>query len=155
MRYFLIDRITYLERNRKIKAIKNVSLAEDVFTDHFAGFPIMPGALMIESLAQTGTALIEVSSDYKFKAILAFINNAKFRALIRPGDSLVIELEITSEDNRSANTYARILLGDKVVADAEIAFTKHNARDFYPEKFNPLVEALYDVWLRDAELVGF
>lgn len=155
MRYFLIDKITYLEKDKKIRAIKNVSLSEDVFSDHFAGFPIMPGALLVEALAQTGTALIEVSSDYRLKAILAFINNAKFRSLVRPGDSLTIEMEITSEDSRSANTYARILSNNKVVADADIAFTKHNAREFYPEKFNPLVEALYNVWLRETELVGF
>jgi 3-hydroxyacyl-[acyl-carrier-protein] dehydratase len=65
MRYLLLDRIVRLERNKEIQAIKNVTLSEDVYTEHFFGFPVMPGALQIECLAQAGTALLEVSESYQ------------------------------------------------------------------------------------------
>ncbi len=52
MRYLLIDRVLRLERNKSVLAIKNVTLSEDVYADHFPGFPVMPGALMIEAAAQ-------------------------------------------------------------------------------------------------------
>ncbi|MEZ4821440.1 MAG: hypothetical protein R2942_03125 [Ignavibacteria bacterium] len=90
MRYLFIDKIKSIECNKSITAIKNVSLSEDVFTDHFMGYPVMPGALQIETVAQVATALLEVSSDFSFKAILSIVEKIKFRKLIRPGDQLIV-----------------------------------------------------------------
>jgi FabA-like domain len=67
MRYLFLDRILHLERNKQIAAIKNVTLSEDVYADHFFGSPITPGALLIECLAQAGTTLLEVSLHYRSK----------------------------------------------------------------------------------------
>ena len=77
MRYLFIDKIKSIECNKSITAIKNVSLSEDVFTDHFMGYPVMPGALQIETVAQVATALLEVSSDFSFKAILSIVEKIK------------------------------------------------------------------------------
>ena len=82
MRYFLIDRVIYLEYGKRITAVKCAALSEDVFADHFLGNPIMPGALQIESLAQAGTVLLEVSSNFKYKALLVMVHAAKFRELL-------------------------------------------------------------------------
>jgi 3-hydroxyacyl-[acyl-carrier-protein] dehydratase len=90
MRYLLIDRIQRLECNKEVVAIKNVSLSEDIYADHFFGSLVMPGALLIESLAQAGTALLEVSANYGKKALLVMVDRAKFRCLIRPGDQLSV-----------------------------------------------------------------
>lgn len=90
MRYLLIDKIKIMECNKKITAVKNVALSEDVFFDHFAGYPVMPGALQIEAVAQAATALPEVSSDFKSKALLNIVDKAKFRRLVKPGDQLLI-----------------------------------------------------------------
>ena len=87
MRYLLIDKIKQLELNKQITAIKNVALSEDVFTDHFIGYPVMPGALQIEAVAQAATALLEVSANFKVKAILTIVEKVKFRELVKPETS--------------------------------------------------------------------
>ena len=102
MRYLLIDRIQRLEFNKRILAIKNVALSEDIYSDHFFGFPVMPGALLIESVAQAGTALLEVSANYKKKALLIIVEQAKFRSLVQPGDQRAIFANRLSFDNHSA-----------------------------------------------------
>src|SRR5512140_2782338 len=98
MRYLLIDRVTDLEINRKLRAIKNAALSEDVYSDHFFGYPVMPGALMIESLAQAGTILLEVSCRWTQKAVLVMVEKAKFRSFVRPGDQLIIDMTLSSND---------------------------------------------------------
>ncbi len=85
MRYLLIDRIQQVEFEKQLLAIKNVALSEDVYSEHFFGFPVMPGALLIECLAQAGTALLEISSDFKKKALLVMVEHAKFRRFVHPG----------------------------------------------------------------------
>ena len=75
MRYLFIDRIKTIECNKSITAIKNVALSEDVFIDHFIGYPVMPGALQIETVAQAATALLEVSANFKIKSKRARLIN--------------------------------------------------------------------------------
>jgi 3-hydroxyacyl-[acyl-carrier-protein] dehydratase len=65
MRYLMIDRVERIERGRRLTAVKNVSLSEDYFREHFIGSPVMPGALLIESLAQAATALLEISREHR------------------------------------------------------------------------------------------
>jgi 3-hydroxyacyl-[acyl-carrier-protein] dehydratase len=153
MRYLLIDRIERLEINKQITAIKNVTMSEDVFSEHFIGSPVMPGALLIESLAQAGTALLEVSVDVKKKALLVMVVRAKFRALVRPGDQLLITVKLLSQDNDMAETDGTIHVGDRLVADARLVFAVQDVEKFYPEQIRNIIEAGYDVLLRDAQVV--
>jgi 3-hydroxyacyl-[acyl-carrier-protein] dehydratase len=155
MRYLLIDRITRVENGRRIEAIKNVALSEDVFTEHFVGKPVMPGALLIESLAQAGTALLEISGEFKKKALLVMIEQAKFRRLIRPGDQLIIALEITGEDGATARTRGVIRVGDEVAATASLVFALDDIEKYYHPKISSFMEVLYETWLKDAVLEGF
>lgn len=155
MRYFLIDRIERLEKNKHILATKNVALSEDIFADHFVGAPVMPGALLIESLAQAGTALLEVSADYEKKALLIMVQEAKFRSLVRPGHQLSVGATVTSFDGDTAAMDGTIHTGDQLTAEARLVFALKSASEFYPAKMKVFVEAVYDTWLRDAELIGF
>jgi 3-hydroxyacyl-[acyl-carrier-protein] dehydratase len=155
VRYLLIDRIQRLERDKRVLATKNVALSEDIFAEHFVGAPVMPGALLIESLAQAGTALLEVSADYEKKAILLMVKTAKFRSMVRPGDQLAVSMEVASHDADTTYMEGTVRRGDEVVATADLIFGLKDASQFYPEKKRFLVEAVYDVWLRDAELIGF
>lgn len=154
MRYYLIDRVTYLEYHRSIRAIKSVALSEDVFADHFYGNPVMPGALQIESLAQAGTVLLELSSGYRHKAVLALIDRAKFRGLVRPGDQLQIEMTVLSSDGGLVRTDAAIRVGEQVVTSARLTFALRPIDDFYPAETRHLVELLYNTFLRGATVVG-
>ena len=155
MRYLLIDRIERLEFNKQVLAIKNVSLSEDVYTDHFFGFPVMPGALLIESLAQAGTALLEVSANFRKKAILVIVQQAKFRSLVRPGDQLLISLNMLSHDNDSSQMDGTIHVSGRMVMSGELTFALKNVEEFYPAKTRHLIETVYDIWLKDAQLIGF
>lgn len=155
MRYLLIDRIQQLERNKQIQAIKCVALSEDVFTEHFFGSPAMPGALLIECLAQAGTALLEVSTNLRRKALLVMVNEAKFRRLVRPGDQLSIALNIISSNDNSALMDGTIHIVDQLVMTAKITFALEEVEQYYPQKVRHLVETVYNVWLKDAKMVGF
>lgn len=154
MRYLLIDRIKRLEFNKHLTAIKSVALSEDVFSDHFFGFPVMPGALLIESLAQAGTALLEVSTDFKKKALLVFLEQAKFRHFVLPGDQLLITVNVLSFDNDFVRMDGSIQVAERLVANARLTFALKDANEFYPPKTRHLMEAIYEFWLKDAQLIG-
>ena len=155
MRYLQIDRVLRLERNKSILAIKNVTLSEDVYSDHFVGFPVMPGALMIEAAAQAGTALLEVSGNFQQKALLAMVDRAKFRSMVRPGDQLYIEANLSGEIKEVAQIIVEIHVGESLVMDAKLIFTLQPSEQFYPQKTRHLVETVYDIWLDGAELIDF
>ena len=108
VRYLLLDRITVLEPERAT-AIKCVSLADDIFVDHFPGHPVMPGSLIVESLAQLGGVLVEAAMRAKGRndlhALLTMIQRAKFRRMVRPGDRMELETKLAtvSEDGGHAS----------------------------------------------------
>src|SRR5256885_4331284 len=116
MRYVLIDRIERLEPGKSAAGVKCVSLADDVFADHFPGHPVMPGALIVEALAQLGGVLLEAtvrrqgSGGEERHALLTIIERAKFRRLVRPGDRLLLEARVlrASEDGGQIEGVARL-----------------------------------------------
>lgn len=154
MRYLLIDRIERLEINKTLTAIKSVALSEDIYADHFVGSPVTPGAMLIESLAQAGTALLEVSNNFEKKALLVIVEQAKFRNLVRPGDQLLIAVAITSLSEDSAQMDGTIHVKDRLVTDARLTFALKPSKDFYPPRTRHLVDAIYETWLREAEIIG-
>lgn len=153
MRYLLVDRITRLEANKSVHAIKNITLSEDIYNDHFFGFPVMPGALQIEAVAQAATVLLEVSSGFEKKAFLTLVKHAKFRCLVRPGDQLLIEANLTSADSNTAQVDGTVRVGDKLVMDAKLVLALRDAGEFYSPQTKPLVNITYAVLLKDADLV--
>ena len=78
MRWLWIDRFLEFNSGKSARAVKNLSLAEDHFADHFPGYPVMPAALMLEGLAQTGGILVGEANDFKEKVVLAKIVSARF-----------------------------------------------------------------------------
>ena len=152
MRYILIDKIEYLEYHRRIRAFKNVSSSEDFFRDHFIGQPVMPGALIIETFAQAGTALLEISDDVRCKALLAMVDRVKFRALVRPGDRMTIEVTVTDRDGTWVRTTCSARVGDKTVADGALTFTVQDAESFYPRDLRAYVELGYRQMLEGATI---
>jgi len=153
VRYLLIDRVTELTVDHSIRAVKNATLAEDVYSDHFVGYPVMPGALMIETLGQTGTVLLEYSCQWARKALLVMVEKAKFRTFVRPGDQLILDMTIESNDGSIARLDGTIRVEEKLVADARLTFALEDVERFYPAKSRHLVQNFYDIVLDGARIV--
>ena len=153
MRYYLLDRVKYLKYHKKVVGIKSVTLSEDVFNEHFFGNPIMPGALQMESFAQAGTVLLEVSYRFTKKALLVMINQAKFRRLVRPGDQMRIELEVVSAEDPMVQMNGVITVDDEVVTTARLTFSLQPIDDFYPPPLRHLIDAQYQGFLAGAAIV--
>src|SRR4051812_20545910 len=126
MRYVLLDRITLLQPPELATGVKCVSLADDVFVDHFPGHPVMPGALIIEALAQLGGVLVEATMRQRGKtdlhALLTMIDRAKFRHVVRPGDRLLLEARVIAVQDDGGQVKATARVEEQRVAEGELTF---------------------------------
>jgi 3-hydroxyacyl-[acyl-carrier-protein] dehydratase len=94
MRWLWIDRFLEFVPKQSARAVKNLSLAEDLFRDHLPGYPIMPASLMLEGLAQTGGILVGEANDFQEKVVLAKIVSAKFTREAVAGEVLVYDVTL-------------------------------------------------------------
>ncbi len=94
--FLLIDRVVDIVRKKRIVAIKNVTVNEPFFTGHFPNYPIMPGVLIVEAIAQAGGALLLTEIPDRDNKLMVFtgIERAKFRKPVIPGDQVRIEVEV-------------------------------------------------------------
>src|SRR5581483_6043419 len=115
----LVDRILELEEER-IVGIKNVTVNEPFFDGHFPEFPVMPGVLVVEAMAQVaGVLVLKSVPDRKNKLVLlASIEEAKFRRPVRPGDQLSIEMKVTKRKAAIAKMHGQATVDGVVVAEA-------------------------------------
>jgi UDP-3-O-[3-hydroxymyristoyl] N-acetylglucosamine deacetylase / 3-hydroxyacyl-[acyl-carrier-protein] dehydratase len=119
--FLLVDKIIHLELDKKVIGVKSVTVNEPFFQGHFPGQPIMPGVLILESLAQTGGILLLNSFPNPEEKLVLFmqINNAKFRKQVVPGDQLFLEVELTNKKSKVVKMYGRAFVNDNLVAEAE------------------------------------
>jgi 3-hydroxyacyl-[acyl-carrier-protein] dehydratase len=122
MRFIFIDKILEFEKGKRALILKNVSHSEDFFSLHFPGFPVMPGALMLEALEQASTIFLSLSSDFKLYGSLREMKNAKFRRIVRPGDQLLVEVKLKSSDEDSATIAGKIMVDDKRTVTVDLLF---------------------------------
>jgi beta-hydroxyacyl-ACP dehydratase FabZ len=117
----LVDRIEELEEER-IVGIKNVTVNEPFFAGHFPDFPVMPGVMILETMAQVaGVLVLNSIPDRKSKLVLlASVEHAKFRKPVRPGDQLRIEMKVGRRKATIAKMYGTATVDGVVVAEAEM-----------------------------------
>lgn len=121
--FLLVDRIVAVEDGRKAVGIKNVSANEPYFQGHFPGYPVMPGVLIIEAMAQVGAVAILKMPEFAGKiALLAGIDKARFRRQVVPGDQLRIEVEVLKLRSTVGKSYAAAYVGEEMAAEAELMF---------------------------------
>jgi len=128
MRWIWIDRFVEFESGKYAKAIKNISLAEDHLHDHYPGFPVMPGSLMIEGMAQTGGILLGETSQFDNVVILAKVPKITFHSWACPGDTLTYTAKLLDVRSDGGIVECQAHVGSRLVADGEIVFA-HLDRD--------------------------
>lgn len=122
MRFLLVDRILELESLKRIVTTKEISPDEDYFPDHFPGYPVVPGVLQVEMMAQSAGKCLMAGIDPALWPVLLQIRQANFRKTVLPGASLRIEAEILSCNRNTAAANAKILCDGQAVADAALIF---------------------------------
>src|ERR1700681_578193 len=101
MRFVLIDRIIELNPGQSLVAVKNLSMAEEYLADHFPGFPVMPGVLMLEAMTQAGAWLVRAGEDFAHSiVVLKEARNVKYSNFVAPGQTLTVTVEIINQDAR-------------------------------------------------------
>ncbi len=121
--FLLIDKITELESGKRAVAIKAVTATEPHFAGHFPEEHVMPGVLIIEALAQTGAvAMLSLEKNKGKIAYFAGINKARFKTKVKPGDLLVLEVEIIKERSGIGIGKAIAKVDGKVAVEAELMF---------------------------------
>jgi len=154
MRYYLIDRIEEIRYGDYLKAVKCITLSDDVFNEHFPGHPIYPGCLILEGMAQAAGSLFELTMmndnvDVK-RCVLSIINRMKFRGAVYPGDRIIITAKILSSRDDSGVASVSADVDGKVCADGEITFTFH---DISNEILEMNRKNLYENCIRNAKVI--
>jgi 3-hydroxyacyl-[acyl-carrier-protein] dehydratase len=118
--FLLIDRVIEMERKKRIVAIKNVTANEPHFAGHFPGYPIMPGVLMVEAIAQAGGALLLTEIPDRTNKLMVFtgIERAKFRKPVTPGDQLRVEVDVLAWRSTAVKMQGNVYVGDKLACEA-------------------------------------
>ena len=121
----LVDRILEYEESKRIVALKNVTINEPFFQGHFPGTPIMPGVLIIESMAQVGGFLVFKSLTEREKKLVFFagIEKARFRKPVQPGDQLTVEMLVSRIRGRVGKLEGKASVDGTLVAEAQIMFS--------------------------------
>jgi beta-hydroxyacyl-ACP dehydratase FabZ len=119
--FLLVDRIIELDAE-KIVGIKNVTANEPFFNGHFPDFPVMPGVLIVEAMAQTAGVLVlkSIPDRHSKLVFLVSVDGARFRRPVVPGDQLRIEMSVIRRKGSVAKMAGKAMVDGKVVAEAEV-----------------------------------
>ena len=120
--FLLIDRLMEFERKKRIVAIKNVTINEPFFAGHFPNYPIMPGVLVVEAMAQAGGALLLTEIPDRDSKLMVFtgIERAKFRRPVVPGDQLRIEINVLQWKPRVVRLEGKATVDGKLACEGTV-----------------------------------
>ncbi|MBI1345185.1 beta-hydroxyacyl-ACP dehydratase [bacterium] len=134
MRFVLVDRILELQPNESIRALKNLSLAEEYLADHFPGFPVLPGVMMLEALVQAGAWLIRESEEFRPSTILLKQARAlKYNSFVTPGKSLLIQLTVRKHTGPLWEFQGQGTVDGESAVSARLTLEAFNLADKNPE----------------------
>jgi 3-hydroxyacyl-[acyl-carrier-protein] dehydratase len=121
--FLLVDRIEEIEPGVRAVGVKNVTQNEPFFQGHFPDYPVMPGVLIVEAMAQVGAVGVMVNEEYRDKlALFAGIDNVRFRRQVVPGDVLTMEVEIERLKGRIGRGKGRATVDGEKACEADLMF---------------------------------
>jgi|SRR5690606_22943009 len=121
--FLLVDRLLELEPGKRGVGLKNVTVNEPFFQGHFPGYPVMPGVLVLEALAQVGAAVILSMEENRGKiGLFAGVDEFRWREQVKPGDTLTLEVEILRVRGPVGKGRATARAGERVVAEGTLMF---------------------------------
>jgi 3-hydroxyacyl-[acyl-carrier-protein] dehydratase len=125
--FLLVDRVITLEKNKRIVALKNVSINEPFFNGHFPHRPVMPGVLMLEAMAQAAAILavdtLNITLDDQTVFYFAGIDGARFKRPVEPGDQLMLDVTLDRMKAGVCKFNARALVGEELAVEANLTCT--------------------------------
>lgn len=154
MRFNLVDRIVNLESGKTISAVKNLTLAEEYLQDHFPGFAVMPGVMMVETLVQTGAWLMRATEDFKYSTILLKQAKAvKFNSFVTPGKQLQVILTSHQWASNECTFKCESTVDGESAVSARITLQQFNLADRNPslentdaELIKKMREVFHQIW---------
>lgn len=151
MRFLLIDKIKELRAGEFAKGVKCWSLDNPIFQDHFPGFPVVPGVLLTESMAQLSGRLLEASYYKQYPQasevypVLSIIQKAKFKTFVQPGDQCIIESKVLTLDNNRGNVEVTTFVEGEIVCTATLSFMIGLKSDMSKNPFINKMDEYYHV----------
>lgn len=133
MRFILVDEILELVPGKSIRAVKAIAPDEDYFRDHFPGFPVVPGVLLTEMMAQTAGKCFDAENPARGKSMLARITSANFRDWVRPGEIAMIFAEVQANRPQFGTAKSYIEVDGRNVCSAEMLFSFVPMQEFAPD----------------------
>jgi 3-hydroxyacyl-[acyl-carrier-protein] dehydratase len=133
MRFLLVDRILKLEPGVSVEAQKSLPASEELFQDHFPGFPVVPGVLLTEMMAQATGKCLNAQKLPRGNAMLVEVRNAKFRRWVKPDEIISLFATIESNQEQFATAKCHAEVDGRKVCSAELLFSFRPIAEFAPD----------------------
>lgn len=144
MRFQLIDRIVEVQPGRLLRAVKNLTLGEEYLGDHFPGFPVMPGVLMLQTLVEAGAWLVRLGEDHAHSmVVLREARGVKYGTFMEPGKTLAVTVEVQEQNEMTTVLKGKGEADGQTTVSGKLTLHRYNLRDR-----DPALAAI------DAQLVG-
>lgn len=134
MKFCLVDRITQITPGESISTLKNVSLAEEYLQDHFPGFSVLPGVMMVEAMVQSCAWLSRVTDDFRYSTLLLQQAKAvKFNSFLKPGQTLHVTAKLRKNEDDQVSFAASGTVDGESAVSARLVLSKQNQSSQRPE----------------------
>jgi len=133
MRFQLIDRVVEVQPGRLLRAVKNLTLGEEYLGDHFPGFPVMPGVLMLQTLVEAGSWLVRLGEDHAHSmVVLREARGVKYGTFMEPGKTLTVTVEVQEQNEKTTVLKGKGEADGQTTVAGKLTLHRYNLRDRDP-----------------------